>query len=128
MTLKLSYLRLIFLTKKLRKRWRGKNKTSFHANCIKNNIKSAHFPSKYGKCADFMQLALCFKFNMVLWRIAKRRSLFGRGKFYVCKFGDSAWPIIITNGNFIEIWELLTKLLISPITDFNLFLFHHLSL
>ena len=65
MTLKLSYLRLIFLTKRLRKRWRGKN-----------NIKSAHFPSKYGKCADFMLLALCFKFNMVLWRIAKRRTLF----------------------------------------------------
>ena len=94
----------------------------------KNSIKSAHFPKKYGKCADFMLLALCFKFNMVWRRITKRRSLFGRGKFYICKFGDSAWPIIITNGNFIEIWELLTKLLISPITDFNLFLFHHLSL
>ena len=45
----------------------------FPCKLHKNRIKSAHFPKKYGKCADFMQLALCFKFNMVLRRIAKRK-------------------------------------------------------
>lgn len=53
----------------------------FPCKLHKNRIKSAHFPQKYGKCADFMQLALCFKFNMVLRRIAKRKTYLEEANF-----------------------------------------------